>query len=239
MSDGGIRKHNSNKNPYTSVNIVNWYQIQQTNIRVGLMVLDLAMFVLLCVQCSYRELVRWTRCAWHGVPLFHWKQVFHCWEWPVNKLIVFGIRCNQFVLSKNKTISRSRSKTNIIYLRHSINNWNSLFSSLLILSHLDINNLHWAAKPPFALNQIKSFMWDKSFDFIHILPVSNKRNWYYLSEREFEVRPKWWELRAGRENRVCAMWWNTERHKQREIALASSLSSIALIHFDSLNRKWN
>lgn len=27
--------------------------------------------------------------------------------------------------------------------------------------------------------------------------------------------------------------------KQREIALASSLSSIALIHFDSLNRKWN
>lgn len=125
MSDRRIRKSNSNKNPYTSENIENWYQIQQMNIRVGLMVLDLVMFIIMCpVSNTYRDGEMSAMCvSWHN-----WKQVFYCWEWPVNKLIVFGIRCNQFELSKGK--SRSSDHTNIIYLRHSqlIHNWNSLFS---------------------------------------------------------------------------------------------------------------
>lgn len=80
-------------------------------------------------------------------------------------------------------------------------------------------------------------MWDKSFDFIHILLVSDKRNWYYVSDWEFELDrdDECWKS----ESRLSDVMEHWTTHKQREIALASSLSSIAVIHFDSLNRKWN
>lgn len=53
-------------------------------------------------------------------------------------------------------------------------------------------------------------MWDKTIDFIHILLVSDKRNWYYLSERDVELNgtDESWKS----ESRMCDVMeqWTTQ-----------------------------